>query len=162
MDEFGEACVCFLADQHVRGGSHEDGPPHLPSLFADRLPFLVGRKERRLGGVDELFGFDVEITEARGKAEAMEAPMLLIVLLEAGVEFGIELLVVGRHTKVRCTLEHGQVSCLFCDLGDRLDRGGARPYHADALAREVDRLVGPLTRLESAPLEGVHPLDFGD
>ena len=67
--------------------------------------------------------------------------------------------VVERRAPVRPALEHGEVADLVGDLTDDLDGGGAGADDGDLLAREIDRLVGPIKGMERAALEGIHAFE---
>ena len=79
---------------------------------------------------------------------------------------GLELLlsegaVACGDRELRRALEHGDVFGLLGDLRDRLDARRAGADHADALTRERDRFVRPVTRVQAFAFEIVDPRNVG-
>src|SRR6185369_16821552 len=66
--------------------------------------------------------------------------------------------VVERCAPVWPPLKHGQLADLVRNLADHLDGGGAGADDGDLLAGHSDGFMGPIIRVERAPLEGFHSL----
>ncbi len=83
---------------------------------------------------------------------------LVVAGLDVGHLLGPDLGVVQRRAPVGTALEHGEVAHLVGDGADHLHAGGAGADDGHALARQVERLLGPVVGVERLALELVDAL----
>src|SRR5207244_4269841 len=101
----------------------------------------------------------IDVQRDAGPRPALLLAMLTVGALPFGHLLGLQRPVPAGNAEVRRPLEHMYVRSVFRDHGDRLDTTRAGADHGDALAGEVDRIVGPLLCHVPLALEALHALE---
>ena len=144
-DEVGGGVVRLLVHEEVTEGRHVHQAAHVPVRLEALVTLLWWDLKRLRDGRgaagscgDEVLGLAAEVLED------------LLVAVALGLR---QRAVVGRDREVRRALEDRDRGRLLRDQRDRLDARRPRADHADALPREVDAVVRPLTRVVGVALE---------
>ena len=150
-DEVGGQLVGLAVGQHVTEIAHPDAETRLSvELLPESFPFLGGHFQgrARVGRVD--------VAARRGAAERED---LFVARLDVAHLCVGNLAIVQRRAPIGSALKHGQVADGLGDFLDGLHGGRAGANDPDALAREVDALLGPGVRVAGLPLEGAEAGD---
>ncbi len=148
--ELGGNLVRLLVEEEVDETAEKGDATRLPAPLELRGP-LFGRCVE-----EQLWVEHVGAAEARRAGELTELGEVRVTPLLALV---IDRTVVRGDAEVRCALEHGELRGLFGDLRYRLDRRRTGADDPDSHAREVDALVGPLTRVVRRALEDLSAVE---
>src|SRR5262249_37755669 len=141
----------------VRADIVEIGKPFgetglLPQLLVTRQSFLAVHLEDRSW---------IEFMAEAERAFVNTIVNLVVARLPLALRLGRHGAIAQRCTIVGCPLEDGQMRYLFGDLRDELNRGRSGPDYRNALALEIDGILGPGARMQREPLEAIDAREIG-
>ncbi len=162
MHDLGDLAADEIGGQLIGGRvTHEiteAGQEHGSALLPQILHLIPERLGREIDGVGRRPL--VPVAECSGHP-AVSLPERGVLGLDGRLLGRIEGTVLRGDGELRRSLEDRQVRGGLSDHRDGLDSRGSGPDDADALAREVDAIVGPATGVDQLAGEGVPPFDVG-